>query len=261
MAVHVERDGGVAVITLDRAEVLNAFDERLGREALAAVVSASADASVRCMVITGGGRAFSSGEDLAALADGYRRGEPPDLGRILTERYNPLVLAVRSAPKPVVAAVNGVAAGAGASLALACDVRIASTKAKLVLAFVRVGLVPDSGALWFLSRMVGTARTWQLATSGSTLDAKEACALGLFDDVLDEDGFEKGWRGRAAALAAGPTVALALTKELLGAASERSLDDQLAREARAQAKAGRSSDHMEGVRAFVDKREAKFEGR
>src|ERR687895_282714 len=152
MALRYEVDDGVAVITLDRPDVLNAFDDELGRATLQAVRDAADDAAVRCVVLTGAGRAFSAGEDLGALASSYERAEPPALDRILSERYNPLVRALRNAPKPVVAALNGVAAGAGASVALACDVRIASDRAKLALPFARVGLVPDSGGLWFLAR-------------------------------------------------------------------------------------------------------------
>src|SRR3990170_1706986 len=144
MSCAFEVDDGVAIITLNRPEVLNAFDDELGEAALSAVRKGSEDESVRCIAITGAGRAFSSGEDLGALADGYKRGEVPELGRTLTDRYNPLIQALRAAPKPVIAAVNGVAAGAGCSVALACDFRVASEHAKLVLAFVKVGLVPDA---------------------------------------------------------------------------------------------------------------------
>ena len=261
MALGYEVSDGVGVITLDRPDVLNAFDDELGAAALEAVQKASADDSVRCIVITGAGRAFSSGEDLGALADGYKRGEVPPLGDTLVNRYNPLIRAITSAPKPVVAAVNGVAAGAGASVVLACDFRIASEKAKLVLAFIKVGLVPDSGALWFLARMVGTARAWRLAATGDPLSAEEAKDLGILDEVVPLDTFEKTWRESAAQLAAGPTKAFALTKELLYTAADRTLDEQLDLEVDGQTEAGRSKDHLEGVQAFFEKRAPKFEGR
>lgn len=261
MPVGLSHHDGVAVIVLDRPEVLNAFDDELGREALAAVRDVSEDGAVRSVVITGAGRAFSSGEDLGALAGRYEKGEVPDLGETLLQRYNPLVKAIRAAPKPVVAAVNGVAAGAGASLALACDFRIASEHAKLVLAFVKVGLVPDSGALWFLTRMVGSAKAWEVAATGAPIGAEEGLSLGLFNQVVPAERFEEAWRSFAAELASGPTVAYALTKRLLQTAQERDFPEQLALEVDAQGQAGRSSDHLEGVRAFLAKRPPRFQGR
>jgi 2-(1,2-epoxy-1,2-dihydrophenyl)acetyl-CoA isomerase len=260
VALRYEVDDAVAVITLDRPDVLNAFDDELGAATLAAIGKASADDSVRCIVITGAGRAFSAGEDLGALQEGYESGSVPDLGSTLVDRYNPLIRAIRRVPKPVVAAVNGVAAGAGASVALACDFRIASEHAKLVIAFVKVGLVPDSGGLWFLTRMLGESRTWALAATGDPLVADRCLELGVFHEVHGADVFEKEWRARAAALASGPTAAYGLTKSLLHQAAETSLDDQLEAEVLAQAKAGRTSDHLEGVQAFLEKRAPKFEG-
>lgn len=261
MSLGYEVRDAVGVITLDRPDVLNAFDDELGRAALEAVLTAASDDGVRCMVVTGAGRAFSSGEDLAALAEGYEQGRPADLGRILRDRYNPLVRAIVSARKPVVAALNGVAAGAGASLALACDFRVASERAKLVLGFTRIGLVPDSAALWFLARMVGTAVATRLATSAVPLSAHEASELGLLDAVLAPTDFDEGWRRFARELAEGPTLAYALTKELLSGAPDRSLDEQLDAEVEAQSRAGRSADHLEGVRAFLHKRPPRFSGR
>lgn len=260
MAVEITSSGAVRKITLARPDVLNAFDDELGQEAVDAVRAAGEDPSVRCIVITGAGRAFSAGEDLGALQGTYEKGETPPLGDTLVRRYNPLIRAVRAAPKPVVAQVNGVAAGAGASLALACDYRIASEKAKIVVAFIKVGLVPDSGALWFLEKMVGTARAWQLAASGSPLDAARCEELGLFDRVVPPDALDEEVAGFAAELAAGPTKAFALTKELLQAASSRSLDEQLDAEVDAQTAAGNTADHLEGVQAFLGKRAPRFSG-
>jgi 2-(1,2-epoxy-1,2-dihydrophenyl)acetyl-CoA isomerase len=261
MPVSVASDSGLTVITLDRPDVLNAFDDELGREALKALRHASEDEETRCIVITGAGRAFSSGEDLGALADGYEDGEVPDLGAILLDRYNPLIKAIRAAPKPVVAALNGVAAGAGASIALACDLRIASDRAKLVFSFTQVGLVPDSGALWFLSRMVGAARAMEFAMAGSSIDARQALDIGLISRVVAADEFEEGWRAFALELAAGPTVALGLTKRLVHSSAGRSLEEQLSLETDAQMQAGKTQDHLEGVRAFLAKRSPRFEGR
>jgi 2-(1,2-epoxy-1,2-dihydrophenyl)acetyl-CoA isomerase len=261
MPCRYDVSDGVAVVTLDRPDVLNAFDDELGAAVLDAVRRASDDGSVRCIVITGAGRAFSSGEDLGALQADYERGAAPPLGDTLVNRYNPLIRALRAAPKPVLAAVNGVAAGAGASIALACDFRIASEKAKLVLAFVKAGLVPDSGAVWFLMRMLGGSRTWQLAATGDPLSAEDAHACGIFHRVVPADEFDAAWRAWARELAAGPTRAYALTKQLVDNASFASLDDQLDLEVEAQTQAGATADHLEGVRAFLGKRRPEFEGR
>lgn len=261
MGLDYEVDAAVATLTLNRPDVLNAFDDELGHAALSAMQEASADESIRCIVITGAGRAFSSGEDLGALAGGYESGNVPDLGRTLVDRYNPLIRAIQAAPKPVVAAVNGVAAGAGASLALACDFRIASEHAKLVLAFIKVGLVPDSGAVWFLANMVGAARAWELAATGSPVKGDEALRLGLFTKLVPADEFESSWRSFAAELASGPTKAYALTKRLVQGAPDRSLDEQLDAEVEAQSEAGRSGDHLEGIQAFLAKRRPDFKGR
>lgn len=261
MSINYSVDQGVAVATLNRPDVLNAFNDELGHALVDRVREAAADESVRCLVLTGAGRAFSSGEDLAALSGDYERGTAPDLGQTLIERYNPLIRAIRDTPKPVVAAVNGVAAGAGASVALACDFRVASEHAKLVLAFIKVGLVPDSGAVWFLSRMVGTARTLRIASSGEPITAPQALELGIFDKVVPADGFDQAWRGFASELAAGPTEALALTKRLVWHATEHDLEEQLQEEVHAQTRAGKTEDHLEGIRAFLDKRRPTFKGR
>ena len=260
MTLGYEVDGGVAVATLDRPDVLNAFNDELGHGLVDAVRNAAEDAAVRCLVITGAGRAFSSGEDLGALASDYEAGTVPELGQTLINRYNPLIRALRDTPKPVVAAINGVAAGAGASLALACDFRIASDRAKLVLAFVKVGLVPDSGALWHLSRMIGTANAFRLAATGDPVAAEDALAMGLLDRVVAADKFETEWRSFAAELAGGPTEAFALIKHLVAFASEHTLEEQLQEEVHAQNRAGKTDDHLEGVTAFLAKRSARFKG-
>ena len=261
MVLKRSTENGVAILTLDRPDVLNAFNDELGTALLEAVTQTSDDEAVRCIVITGSGRAFCSGEDLGALTSQYERGEVPDLGDTLVKRYNPLVRALRAAPKPVIAAVNGVAAGAGASLALACDFRIASEDAKLILAFIRVGLVPDSGALWFLAKMVGAARALELGASGHPVDAQRGLELGLFSQVVARDEFDATWRAFAGRLAAMPTAAFALTKQLTNDALERGLEEQLQAEVKAQAAAGRTEDHLEGIRAFFDKRQPGFKGR
>jgi 2-(1,2-epoxy-1,2-dihydrophenyl)acetyl-CoA isomerase len=260
MPLSYVRDGAVGVVTLDRPEVLNAFDDELGHAALDAVQDAAADEAVRCLVITGAGRAFSTGEDLGALAEGYTSGHVPELGKTLVDRYNPLIRAIRHAPKPVVAAINGVAAGAGASIALACDFRIAVENAKLSLAFVKVGLVPDSGGIWFLTKMVGSARAWELAATGDPLTAARCLELGLVSLVVPPGEFEDAWRSYARALAAGPTRAYALIKSLVNSATTASLEEQLQLEVEAQTEAGQTKDHLEGVQAFLSKRAPAFEG-
>jgi 2-(1,2-epoxy-1,2-dihydrophenyl)acetyl-CoA isomerase len=261
MVVDYTVDEGVGVVKLNRPEVLNAFNDELGFAVLETVKKAAADEAVRCIAITAAGRAFCSGEDLGALSSGYESGDVPELGRTLVDRYNPLIRALRSAPKPIVAAVNGVAAGAGASLALACDYRIASEKAKFVLAFIKVGLVPDSGAVWFLSKMVGEARAMELASTGRVVGAEEALDLGLVNEVVAGEELEPRWRALTRELAAAPTRAYALTKQLVYNASELTLADQLDAEVDAQTDAGRTADHLEGIQAFLGKREPKFQGR
>jgi 2-(1,2-epoxy-1,2-dihydrophenyl)acetyl-CoA isomerase len=260
MVLGYEVSDGVAVITFDRPDVLNAFDDELGNAALEAVERAAGDPQVRCMVITGSGRAFSSGEDLGALKDGYERGEAPPLGDTLVNRYNPLIRAIRAAPKPVVAALNGVAAGAGVSIALACDFRIASENAKLALAFTKVGLVPDSGAVWFLTKIVGAAKALEISTLGESLSADKCLRLGLVTQVVPAGAFDHQWRVFASQLAGGPTRAYALTKELANRAPERSLDEELEAEVEAQTEAGATKDHLEGVQAFFEKRSPDFSG-
>lgn len=261
MPLSYSVDSGVAVVRLDRPEVLNAFNDELGFAALDAVQKAAADPDVRCIVLTGTGRAFSAGEDLGALSETYESGVPPGLGNTLVDRYNPLILAIRNAPKPVVAAINGVAAGAGASIALACDFRIAVDSAKLSLAFVKVGLVPDSGGIWFLTKMVGAARAWELAATGDALTAERCLELGIVNKVVAADEFEEAWTSFARSLASGPTRAYALIKSLANAATTVSLEEQLDLEVKAQSEAGQTQDHLEGVQAFLGKRPPTFEGK
>lgn len=261
MGIDRTQSDGVCVLTLNRPDVLNAFDDAVGRELSDGISEAAGDEGVRCIVITGAGRAFCSGEDLGPLAADYAAGRAPDLGNTLRDRYNPLIRAIREAPKPVVAAVNGVAAGAGASLALACDYRVASESARLILAFIKVGLVPDSGALWFLAKMIGTARAFKLAVTGDAVSAEEGLASGIFDEVASDAEFEQAWRDAAQRFATGPTRAYALCKQLLNGAMERSLDDQLKLEISAQSEAGHTEDHLAGVQAFFAKQRPVFRGR
>jgi 2-(1,2-epoxy-1,2-dihydrophenyl)acetyl-CoA isomerase len=251
------RDGGVLTITLNRPDVLNAFNADLHRALVAALKEARAD-DVRAVVITGAGRGFCVGQDLTEF-----REAPGDIGERLRGNYHPNILAIRALEKPVIAAVNGPAAGAGLSLACACDLRVASDAATFVPAFINIGLVPDSGSTYFVRRLLGTARAFEWMTSGRRLTAAEAHAWGLVSEVVEGDG--DGLQARAAELAAGlaalPTRGIALTKRLFDHAESATLEEQLEWEAQLQSVATRTHDFAEGVAAFLEKREPRFEGR
>lgn len=258
--LRVDQDGAVAILTLDRPNVLNAFDEALTAALAAAVADASSDASVRCVVITGAGRAFSAGQDLRDRASALAAGAELKLGDELRRRYHPIVTAVREMRKPVIAAVNGIAAGAGLGIALSCDVRVASRSATFRAAWSAVGLVPDAAAAYFLPRLIGSGRAFDLVFGGEPVTSDEALRIGLAARVWPDAEFDERWRTYARDLANGATEALALTKEALNAAWDRSLREYLELEARLQDRAGRSSDYAEGVSAFVAKRPARFNG-
>ena len=255
-AIATETSDRILTITLDRPEALNAFDRAMKDELLAALKAADRDAAVRVVVITGAGRAFSAGQDLK------ERQQPgaTDLGTELRARYNPLILAMRRLEKPIVGAINGVAAGAGFSLALACDMRIASESASFIQAFGRVGLVPDSGSTWFLPRLVGPARAAELIFSAEPLDAATAERIGLVNRVVPAGRLLLEAHALATRLAQQAPRALALAKRALQRSLESGLEAQLEYEAQLQAIAGRSKDHAEGVAAFVEKRPASFTG-
>lgn len=264
-SLGVETAGGVATLTLNRPDKLNAFDEALLGALAAALKQAARDAAVRCIVITGAGRAFSAGQDLGAVR-ARAEGDAAATGGMsfrahLEQGYNPVIRAIRSVEKPVVAAVNGVAAGAGASLALACDLRLASERASFIQSFVNVGLVPDSGSTWFLPQMLGFARAFELAVTAERLSAADALSLGLVNRVYPEDRFQAEVAAYAADLAARPTRAIGLTKRAMNRAPGLSLDQALAYEAQLQEIAGRSADHGEGLAAFLEKRTPRFSGR
>jgi 2-(1,2-epoxy-1,2-dihydrophenyl)acetyl-CoA isomerase len=251
--VEVGRDGGVQTITLNRPEKLNAFTRSL-HEGLHAALDEARDPAVRAVVITGAGRGFSAGQDLTAF------GEGGDVAEMLRATYHVTILAIHALEKPVLAAVNGVCAGAGLSLACACDIRIAADAAFFVPGFVGIGLIPDSGGTYFLQRLLGTPRAFEWMTSNRRLTAAEAHAWGLVDEVVEADSFQTRVAERAAELAAGPTRAIARTKRLFDEAATSTLEEQLEREAEAQAEMARSDDFREGVAAFGEKREARFSG-
>jgi 2-(1,2-epoxy-1,2-dihydrophenyl)acetyl-CoA isomerase len=249
----------VGWLVLNRPAALNAWTRELGEEALAALAAFEADPEVRAVAITGAGRAFSAGADLNA-GGGLGPGERPDVGRALRDLYNPLILRVRTIPKPVLAAVNGAAVGVGCSLALACDLVIASAEAYFLLAFVNVGLGLDGGASLLLPALVGHARAFELAYLGERLPAARALDWGLVNEVVAPDQLERRARELAARLAAGPPGSLAAIKRAINAAAYDRLADQLELEARLQQERASSRDFAEGVLAFAQKRPPRFTG-
>ena len=255
------RDGGVLTVTFNRPEVLNAFDDRMIGELGEILKSAERDAAVRCLVLTGAGRGFSAGQDLGAFVERGQRPDAPSIGEHLRSGYNPLVLRLRGLEKPVVAAVNGVAAGVGLSLALACDLRVAAENAVFTLGFSKIGLIPDGGASFMLPLLVGLGRAAELAFTSDRIDAQEAHRLGLINRVAPPDELLAETHKLARQLAALPTRAIGLTKRAFNRAILPDLAEWLDYEAHMQEIAGRTEDHQEGVQAFLEKRKATFTGR
>ena len=258
--VKVEHRKGVQWVRLSRPEKLNAFNERMGEELQDALKEGEKSPEVRCIVLTGEGGAFSVGEDLGTNRATYQGGEPLALGETLRRKYNPIVLRIRRMDKPVLAAINGVTAGAGLGLALACDLRAASDKATFHEAFIKVGLAPDSGTSFWLTRILGLGRAMEVAMLGDTIDAKTALNLGLVNWVFPEHEFAAESEKVAERLASGPTKAIALTKRALNRAIVVGLDSALEYEAYVQEVAGSTKDHVEGVNSFFEKRPPKFSG-
>lgn len=254
-SIRYEVAEGIGTITLNRPESLNALNAGMRRELLDAIKALRRDEAARAVIITGAGRGFCSGADLRA-GSGER-----EFRRILITEYNPLITALRELPKPIVAAVNGVAAGAGVSLALAADLIVASAEARFILAFVRIGLVPDSGATRTLVRALGRHRAAQLIFTGDPLSAGDAATAGLVAEVVAGDQLAAVARQLAARLALGPTRAIGYAKRMINAAEDATLTESLALEAALQEIAGRTEDHAEGVAAFGEKREPRFIGR
>jgi 2-(1,2-epoxy-1,2-dihydrophenyl)acetyl-CoA isomerase len=253
--VETTRDGGVLTITLNRPDVLNAFNSAM-HVRLAAALEEAREADVRAVVITGAGRGFCVGQDLTEF-----REAPGDIGDRLRSNYHPNVLATRALEKPVIAAVNGPAAGAGLSFACACDLRIASDQASFVPAFIGIGLVPDSGGSYFVRRLLGTARAFEWMTSNRKLSAGEAHAWGLVDEVVETDRLAARVAEVAGVYASLPTRGIALTKRLFEHAENATLEEQLELEAELQSAATQTADFREGVAAFLEKRAPRFSGK
>jgi 2-(1,2-epoxy-1,2-dihydrophenyl)acetyl-CoA isomerase len=253
--VDVTREGGVLMITLNRPDVLNALNAAVHRGLFDALQTAAAEDSIRAVVITGAGRGFCVGQDLQEFAGGAG-----DVAQNLRDNYHRNVLAIRALQKPVIAAVNGAAAGAGMSLALACDIRIAARSASFVPAFIKIGLVPDSGGTWLVRRLLGTARAFEWLTTGRRLGADEAREWGLVSEVVEDEELPERMQEVARLYASMPTRAVWQTKRLLDTADTSAFREQLELEARTQAELTRTPDFHEGVAAFLAKRDAAFTG-
>ncbi len=247
----------ILTITLNRPDVHNAINEQMKKELNDALKTAEKDPGVRCVVIRGSGeKAFCSGQDLKEHAASNR-----SLKESLDKSYNPMIRKIRTMEKPVVGMINGVAAGAGCSLALACDMRIMSSTAKLIEVFIRIGLVPDSGSHWFLLRLAGMARAFEYAATGRDITAEEAERVGLVNKVVPPEKLEEETMSLARVLAEGPTKSIGLIKRTLNKAAFSDLDALLDYEAYIQQIASETEDHKEGVKAFLEKRKARFQGK
>jgi 2-(1,2-epoxy-1,2-dihydrophenyl)acetyl-CoA isomerase len=257
--IRYEVDGPVAWLRLNRPDSLNALTAQLSGEASEAVASAGEDTAVRCLVITGEGRGFCAGQDLKDPTLGTDLAKI-DFAGLLRQNYNRLVLSITDLPKPVVAGVNGVAAGAGVSLACAADVRVVSSAASFIQAFVKIGLLPDSGGNYLLPRIVGYAKALELSITGERISAEEAHRIGLASVVVDAERFEEELAAYAARLAALPTKAIAASKRVMREAQTLSLAETLDLEADVQADLGKTHDFAEGIAAFLEKRSPTFTG-
>jgi 2-(1,2-epoxy-1,2-dihydrophenyl)acetyl-CoA isomerase len=251
------KKNGVAYLTLNRPNVFNSFDRDMRKRFLLALEDCDADPSVRAVCITGEGKAFCAGQD---LTEATQSDTPLSFQNVLPDEYNPIVLKIRALEKPVIAAVNGVAAGAGANIALVCDIVVATESASFVQAFAKIGLVPDCGGTWILPRLIGFGKASALMMLGDKIMATEAEALGMIYKVFPDDVFKESVVSFAETLAKMPTRGLALTKKALNESVFWGIDNQLAEEAQCQSQAGETEDYTEGVNAFIEKRPPNFKG-
>ncbi|MBE0507832.1 MAG: 2-(1,2-epoxy-1,2-dihydrophenyl)acetyl-CoA isomerase [Marinospirillum sp.] len=258
-SILLEIDQGVALLTLNRPDSLNSFNTEMHDQMRAALGQVRKDASVRVLVITGSGRGFCAGQDLSDrnVAPGA---EVPDLGESIEKRYNPMIRTLRDLPLPVICAVNGVAAGAGANIALACDITLAARSASFIQAFCKIGLIPDSGGTWTLPRLAGMARAKGMALLGDKISAEQAESWGMIWRCVDNEQLMDETMKLARHLATQPTKGLALIKRALHASASNSFDEQLDLERDLQRLAGRTEDYREGVAAFMEKRQPNFKG-
>jgi 2-(1,2-epoxy-1,2-dihydrophenyl)acetyl-CoA isomerase len=260
--VLIAQHGAVRTLTLNRPQALNAFTQAMHEELRAALDAAAADHAVRCLVLTGAGRGFCAGQDLAdPMVAPRANGDLADIGDAIERYYKPLALRIRSMPVPVIAAVNGVAAGAGANLALGCDLVVAARSASFIQAFSKIGLVPDCGGSWLLPRLVGRAQALGLALLGDKLPAEEARALGLIWKCVDDAALADEVQALATRLAALPSAALAATREAIDAAQRLSYAEALDHEGTWQRRLGQAHDYQEGVAAFLARRAPSFTDR
>ena len=255
-SIKLEKNGRVATITLNREDVFNAFNDEQSYELQSALKDVTRDAEIRVVILTGAGKAFCSGQDLKAIASSEKR----SLSDSLYKRYNPIIKAMREMPKPIICRLNGVAAGAGCSLALASDFIVASEKASLIEVFINVGLVLDSGSSYFLPRLVGSNRAFELATMGNKVSAQQALEWGMVNRVVAPEELDNEVNKVADYYANAPTKAIGLMKKMLNKSFHSDLDTMLEYEAFCQEIAGNSSDYKEGVKAFNEKRKAEFKG-
>lgn len=258
--IVLEKQDGVAKLTLNRPDRLNSFNVQMHEEMHAALDDIATDGESRCLLLTGAGRGFSAGQDLNDRAVSADQAAP-DLGMSVEKFYNPLIRRLTNLKMPVICALNGVAAGAGASVVMACDIVIAARSSSFILSFAKVGLVPDSGSSWHFARAIGLPRAKAMAMLGNKVKAEQAEQWGLIYQVVDDENLMDEAGKLAGYLATQPTEALANIKELVHTSFDYALNDQLERERKAMQHLGRSDDYREGVAAFIEKREPKFKGK